>query len=225
MSRGFIKLHRGWHDSPDFHDGPYCERAAWCWLLSNVAWRDTHRRTAGGIVPIKRGQMHVSLRSLASVWGWSKGKVERFLDVLETGHSIGQQTGHAGRIITICNFDKYQARDGSGGTLDGTPSGTRTGHERDTQEESKEDKEEKNIDGAGAPYAFLGRVIRLTARDYDQWRKSFSNLDLRAELQARDDWLSTQGVEAHKTWFIRTSNWLAKRNDEAGRNKQPAIPI
>lgn len=217
MSRGFIKLHRGWHDSPDFRNEPYCERAAWCWLLSNVAWKDTHRRTAAGITPIKRGQMHVSLRSLASVWGWSKGRVERFMDVLETGQSIAQQTGHGGRIITICNFDKYQARESGSGTPNGTRNETRAGHERDTQEEGKERKEEKN---KGASLAFVGRIVRLNDSDYARWERAYSYLDLTAELQTRDDWLAHEADEkTRKNWFIPTSNWLANRNAKAKRDR------
>lgn len=145
---GYIKLHRGWHDSPMFGSGPYCERAAWAWLLSNAAWKDTQRRTPAGLITLERGQIHVSLRSLASAWKWSKGKVERFLDVLETGQSIGQQTGHGGRILTICSFNEYQGSESERGTPSGTPSGTRTGQGRDTQEEGKERKEDK---GAAFP--------------------------------------------------------------------------
>ncbi|MEN3973095.1 hypothetical protein WJS89_10485 [Sphingomicrobium sp. XHP0235] len=219
MSRGFVKLHRGWEDSAHFRKEAYCERAAWAWLLSNAAWKDTHRRTSKGLVEVKRGELHVSLRQLGKVWGWSKGKVERFISVLETAHSVTQRTGQGGRILTICNFNKYQSRPEDDGTVNGTQSGTQTGQRRDTQEESKEDKEDKK-GGADAPYAFVGKVIRLKPSDYDAWRTAYSNLDLRAELQSRDDWLATQSEDRRRNWFVPTSNYLAGRNREANAETQ-----
>src|SRR5262249_20392612 len=56
-------------------------------------------------------------------------------------------------------------------------------------------------------YAFEGKVIRLNQRDYDRWQKSYPAIpDLRAELQALDDYAASPGGEDFKRkWFFRTS--------------------
>ncbi len=72
-------------------------------------------------------------------------------------------------------------------------------------------------------YAFAGKVIRLSADDYQTWEQSYRHLDLRAELQALDDWYSMKLTEAEKPkWFTRCSNALAKKNREA-KDRQPLV--
>ena len=77
-------------------------------------------------------------------------------------------------------------------------------------------------------YAFEGKVIRLTKKDYDSWQKTFKNIpNLDAVLMSRDVWLSQEADDkARKRWFMSTVNYLvsvdakfAKDNktDESGR--------
>ena len=62
-------------------------------------------------------------------------------------------------------------------------------------------------------YAFDGVVIRLNWRDYTKWSEAFRAIpDLRASLQNRDDWLATRPESEQLSWFISTSNYLAKQN-------------
>jgi hypothetical protein len=141
---GFIKLHRGWHDSSQFADEPYCERAAWCWLLTNAAWKETTQRNhKGEVVTVGRGQYQTSFRTLAAQWGWSIKRVRTFLKVLEKCETIGTVGTQSGTLISICKYDDYQSSGHGEGTDRGTAShtvGARSGH---TKEESKEGKEDK----------------------------------------------------------------------------------
>ena len=77
-------------------------------------------------------------------------------------------------------------------------------------------------------YAFEGKVIRLTKKDYDSWQKTFKNIpNLDAVLMSRDVWLSQEADDkARSRWFMSTVNYLvsvdakfAKDNktDESGR--------
>lgn len=206
---GYIKLYRGSRDTdgllPSEH---YSDWEAWTWLLENAAWKDTSRWNAKGEeIHLKPGQIHVSLRSLSSAWGWSKSKVERFLCRLQRVGKAGQSTGQSGIVLTIENWAKYQGNE----TASDTVSGTASGQPRDTQEEGKEGKEEKNND-----YAFSGRVIRLKQSDFDQWRKVYHAIpDLRAELTALDAFFASEPKDKHGRWFIRTSNTLNKKHQAA----------
>ncbi len=81
--------------------------------------------------------------------------------------------------------------------------------------------------GEGAPstsstknsYAFIGKIIRLTQTDFDQWEKSFRHIDLRGALQNRDDWLAelpeSDRRRSSSGWYRATSNWLTSRNEQA----------
>lgn len=69
-------------------------------------------------------------------------------------------------------------------------------------------------------YAWSGKVIRLTPRDYNAWKKAYPNVNLDGLLQNRDEWLSTQAPDIRKRWFQSTSSWLAKRDQEAYSERQ-----
>mgnify|MGYP000418639250 CR=1 FL=1 len=226
---GWIKLHRGWHDSDLFKDSAYCERSAWLWLISNAAWKDTVRRgSRGQVIPIKRGQLHVSLRALAAVFNWSKNRVDRFLNALETGTMVERETGQSGCILTICNYEKYQSEDGAIRDTNGTRTGTQAGHKRDTQEEGKEIKEDKKGSASAKnhqlpvgwkPDAFgpktkCGKII-------DNWHPEFLEIQIekfRANHSAKGsmfkDW-----QQAWKTWVLNSLQFSPVEK------KQPRVPL
>ena len=88
----------------------------------------------------------------------------------------------------------------------------------------EEPKNDNHHHGADAPrpskYVFDGRVIKLKAADFQKWSRSYSNVDLPSALQSRDDWLAAEGTDAERLrWFISTSNWLAKKNEQAAAAK------
>lgn len=211
---GYIKLWRGWRDTDGLaRSEVYSECEAWLWLLENATWKETTRwNKKGEEICLHPGQIHVSLRSLSSAWGWSKSKVERFLARLERVKKAGQQAGQSGIVLTIENWNKYQVTE----TEAGTASEPVAGRSRDTQEEGKEGKKEEDND-----YRFSGRVIKLRSPDFDRWHNSFPALDLPALLQSRDDWLAEEAPpEQRKKWFTSTSNWLASRQQQATAAKE-----
>lgn len=156
---GFIKLHRGWSENDAFRNEPFCQRAAWVWLIEKAAWKDGIRRDPhGNLVAVKRGQMHTSTRTLGDVFGWSKNKVDRFLRDLETCGMLDRKTDQHGALITICNYEKYQGeRD-----TDGPREGTWTDQSRTTQEERirrEEDKREETDVSSLASAAECEQVV------------------------------------------------------------------
>jgi hypothetical protein len=141
---GYIKLHRGWEDSRHFSAEPYCERAAWCWLLTNAAWKETTRRNhKGEVVSVGRGQFHTSLRTLATEWKWSTKRVKNFLKVLEKCGSVETVLTQTGTLITICKYEDYQTAGNSRETASDTEGYTDGKQSGNTQEEVKEIKERK----------------------------------------------------------------------------------
>jgi hypothetical protein len=204
---GYIKLYRGWRDTDGLSvGGQFSDCEAWLWLLENCAWKDATRWNGKGEeIRIKPGQIHVSLRSLSTAWGWREGRVRRFLKRLENVQKATQLPAQSGTVLSIVNWAKYQGGD----TVGGTVSDTAATQPRHTQEEGKERKEEKNN---GNGYFFAGRVIRLNKADYDRWQSVYPLVDLASALQSRDDWLSGQDAAAQKKWFGSTSSWLANKH-------------
>lgn len=97
--------------------------------------------------------------------------------------------------------------------------------EREKEGELEKEKElEKELEGEvprkgarSADLAFAGTVVRLNVEHFDKWTKAYSNLDLLAELTARDAWLASEDAKEsdRKRWFISTAQHLANRNMQA----------
>src|SRR5215831_10353982 len=102
---GYYRMHRGWMDHPVFRNEPYTRAQAWIWLIEHAAFADNRR--------LKRGQLFHSYRHLSSAWRWDLSRVARFIKarrkryMIDTGSDTHTRT--AGTLITICNYDTYQA--------------------------------------------------------------------------------------------------------------------
>lgn len=67
---------------------------------------------------------------------------------------------------------------------------------------------------ANAPYVFAGKVIKINQKDFDKWQEAFPDLNLRAELMMRDDWLAEQPPEEQKKWYMSTAAYFTKQNEK-----------
>lgn len=109
---GYYLMHRGWMDNPAFnkatHREPFCQRAAWAWLIENAQFEPAQVKVGGKVVELQRGQLAHSLRFLGEAWGWQHDRVRRFVAVLSQLSMIATDTATGRLIISICNYDKYQ---------------------------------------------------------------------------------------------------------------------
>lgn len=82
---------------------------AWLDMIQSARFEDTKQLIGNRFIVVKRGQMLVSLRFLASRWQWSTKKVNSFLDLLIQDKMITKETPkETGQtVVTICNYDKY----------------------------------------------------------------------------------------------------------------------
>jgi hypothetical protein len=150
---GYFRLSRKMFDGGDdfwTEKRVYSRAEAWIDLLAMASWRPRVQSIKGVLIPLGRGQLLASLRFLGARWQWSKGKVERFLETLETRGRVERKpdhaAGHLGPVLTISNYDAYQGSQAEDGTADGTV----TGHRRDSdgtvtgqRERSKEGERSK----------------------------------------------------------------------------------
>ncbi|HXV23639.1 MAG TPA: hypothetical protein VED46_05200 [Alphaproteobacteria bacterium] len=96
------------------------------------------------------------------------------------------------------------------------PEKERKGREKEGSRKERK-KEEVGARKSAAPpggYAFSGRIIKLSARDLEQWRTSFSAIpDMEAELRAIDAKLADNPPKNGK-WFGMVSAWLKSRHEK-----------
>lgn len=207
---GYTRSYRRRWSHPAFRN--LRDAAIWSWMTDAATWRDTAVRFSGQTVNLKRGQLVTSERFLAEGFVVDRQVIRRYLDNLVSEHMVSLQKTHGGTVITICNYDKYQASQDS---EQPAKNPSQTHDEPTTNPNKKEGNKERTEE-----YKFEGKTIRLKADDYDRWRKSFFAIgDFDAELTRID--ASIEG----KGWFAAASAKLnakhqalltAKKTTQAG---------
>ena len=155
MSNGWIKLHRKILDCFIWQDKPYDKARAWIDLLLIAMHHDKKMLIDDEVVMIQRGSFMTSIVKLADRWGWSRNKVVRYLDMLESEQMLNTKRTPKGTLITIVKYDDYQLIDMScestnestDGATNETPNESTDGATNESSDESqnKNIKNNKNV--------------------------------------------------------------------------------
>lgn len=124
---GYARIHRTLLDHPAFRSD--AEAMAFAWLVLRAGWKGGRVRYKQRSIALLRGQLALSIRDFAAAMDRPKGWVERLFARLRDETMIETVVGHGVLIITICNYDKYQADPDSGGTGAGQRPDTDKGRE------------------------------------------------------------------------------------------------
>jgi hypothetical protein len=111
--QGWIKLHRSISDNDLWLSEPFSYGQAWVDLLINANHKAATIFIRGIQVSLNRGDIGWSEVTLSKRWKWSRGKVRRYLGMLENRGMIVQQTTQVTSVITICNYCLYQSENGA----------------------------------------------------------------------------------------------------------------
>lgn len=143
------RMHRGWMDNPVLAtDDPFSKREAWEWMISSARFKDGEEWVNGGPVVVLRGQICKAFRYMAKAWKWDESRVRRFCKSLEKATMIQCGTAAGQSIITICNYEIYQA-DGCGD--DATSDASSPQHRRSTAANIKKGNKGNTSDSPQPP--------------------------------------------------------------------------
>jgi hypothetical protein len=134
MDNGWVKLHRQIFENKLWLAEPFTKAQAWVDLFANACHKPNSFWVRGNEVKLQRGQVGWSEITMTKRWKWSRDKVRRFLVYLEGESNIRQQKTPITTVITILNYDKYQADDT-----------TEKQQKNNRQDTNKKDKKVKNI--------------------------------------------------------------------------------
>lgn len=122
MDSGWICLHRKIRDNWIWDDPE--KLRAWIDILLMVNHEDRQIPFEGHIITIRKGQKLTSLYKLAERWGWTRSRVNRFLNLLEEAEMATVKRTPNGTLLTVINWAFYQDRRNSNDTTDSTTDDT-----------------------------------------------------------------------------------------------------
>ena len=102
MRGGWVALHR------QFTQWEWFEKPEMVQLFIYLLISATHEEMQWRGVTIKRGQIVTSLDKIKAATGLSTSKIRTCLERLKLTNEIASETTNQYRVITICNYDKYQ---------------------------------------------------------------------------------------------------------------------
>ena len=137
---GFIKVYRNITNNKLWDDKPFSRGHAWIDLLLRVNHKTSKILVDDTWIEVKPGETIWSIKDMANRWGWSRGKVARFVNGLQTEHMVNQKRTSKFTKITVVNWSKYQQ---NGHQTD--IKRTSNGHQTDTNKNVKNVKNEKEI--------------------------------------------------------------------------------
>lgn len=112
MTYGWISIHRKIQQSDIWLDKePFDKRSAWIDLIMMANHEDRQVLFNGKFIEVKRGEKITSLKQLSERWRWSRSKVKRFLNLLESGSMIELKTKQRYTSYKVVNYNVYQNED------------------------------------------------------------------------------------------------------------------
>ena len=107
--QGYLLIFKQFLENPLLDDKPYCRGYAWlCLLALTNSKKEFQKVKNGALIPVERGECGLSEYALADKFGWSRGKVRRWLNELEKNCMIRQKIVENHSIIKVLNYDKFQ---------------------------------------------------------------------------------------------------------------------
>ncbi len=129
MTDGYIKLHRKIEDDELWLTEPFTKSQAWIDIILNANRLPGKVMIRDMAIDLDTGQLAWSQLTMCKRWKWSRGKVKRYLNLLQKIERIlVQQIGQHSTLLTICNYKKYQV----GRTTGETKTIPQAGHKQES---------------------------------------------------------------------------------------------
>lgn len=148
MQRGYIKLWRKMQDDPLWTEARIFSKAeAWLDILMAVQHSEAQTVIIGmQMITVNQGEAVRSQETWAYRWKWSRGKVQRFLSLLQETNKIRVKNEHATSRITVLNWGIYNK---SRSANEQHSSSVRAANERRSSTDKNEEECYKNVKNEG----------------------------------------------------------------------------
>lgn len=219
MKEGWLIRPRSFSADPVFRPGKISEREAF-WYMVEAAAYAPHVQWFNGIpVPVARGEFATSYRALAAAFGWDVKGVRLFLPRVERAGKVllrrARGGAHAPTIVTVCDYEQFQALPKRKGTPEGTPEDPRGAHEGHTTEpqvtsgDSREERK-KAPPSPALPYQEAVEAWEQVASQHPAWKPKKPTLGNGKRRRNLGTILKEHGLDGWRAGLARASRseWL-----------------
>ena len=230
MERGFIPLYRSIVDNPLWLSEPFTRAQAWVDLLIIANHKDKICFIRGNEVKVKRGQVGWAEKNLAARWQWSRGKVDRFLKMLENEQQIERQKNRLTTLITIRNYEQYNKNGQQNGqqtdnrrTTDGQQTDINNNVNKVNKKTICSEPESSEQESVVDIILNTKEMHHISKADIDEWQTLFPAVGVLGELRKMAAWAKANPARRKTDRGINRFivSWLSKEQDK-GR-KIPAV--
>lgn len=205
---GWIKLHRKIQECWIWQEKPFDKGRAWVDLILSAMHKDKKLLIDNEIIVIERGTFMTSILKLSERWGWSRNKVMRFLDVLESEQMLNTKRTPKGTLVTIIKYEDYQFDE----TTHETPNETT---DEPQKKNIKNIKKNNNINNRGKIF------IPPTVEEVQAYCKERNN---KVDAQAFVDFYSSKGwmigKNKMKDWKAAVRTWERSKTSTPQTNNK-----
>lgn len=223
---GWIKLHRKILDNPIImKDADHL--SVWMYLLLNATHAEYPALFKGQKIMLHPGQLITGRKSIASKLLISESKVTRILNLFESEQQIEQQTSNKNRLISVVNWDFYQASEQQNETQVNNK-WTTSGQQVNTNKKNKNGKKNKNeINNNGEnPSPDDSKPVKHKYGEYknvlltdDELKKLKSEYsDYLDRIERLSSYVASTG-KAYKSHYATIRSWARKDAEKPGRKE------
>jgi len=192
---GWIKLHRKITENPLYFSEPFNRSMAWVDMLLIANHADNYFFKRGIRVEVKVGQIGYDLDTLGKRWQWSRGKVERFMQMLENDNQIIRQKTNVTTLISIVNYKEYQQDN----KADDKPNRKANNKADGNKQELKELKEEN-----------IYRKFSHLSISFDEFNKLCIDYTKQQVDDILDQIQNYRNNDKFSSLYLTAKNWLSR---------------
>jgi len=218
--QGWIKSYRKTQDHWLWQDKPFAYGQAFTQLIMMANHQDGKMLFDKQLIPVKRSEFITSQSKLSVAFGWSRGKVKHFLELLEKDEMIKLNTTSKMTGITIINYDTYQGEQSETEQQDDRSLTTdrQVTNTNKNVKNVKNDKKEKHKLQIYIQenYPTISKMkIQLTYSEAEKLRAEYNANEIKQKLDAMENYVPL--LKNNKSVNMTIRNWL--RRD--ANNKKP----
>jgi len=211
---GWIKTHRKIQEHWIYKEHRvFSKFEAWTDILLNVNHCEAKVFIKGTLFTVKRGDSINSLETWSKRWNWTKSKVRRFLELLQSDEMIVIKNEHKTTRLTVCNYDSYQDKRNA--------DETQTKHRRNADETrvkpNKNEKNDNNDNNEKEIYRSFNHLV-LLLDEFNAINKKYTKTEIDLMLDSIENY---KGNKKYNSLNLTLQSWLRKEHGVRIEQEQP----